>query len=273
MAAGAPAQAPTCDEGYADCNGDLHAGSSGDACETHVREDPNHCGDCRTRCRASATALAACDNGRCTQVRPITGKVTAVGPEHGVGEGGITAYEVACKQDSVLVGLDVITDPSSRVLYGFRLACAPLRLAVGSQSDVIVSHGEVELSATVGYDPNQEPAVWRQLRCPTHALVTSVFGVYGNVTIGGGSFTTITQLALACEVPHANAARELSFDQPTGLYSATSEQRVTDYAFSEACSGGAVFGFRGKYGGALDKLQTHCAELGVSYEGAMAETQ
>ncbi len=49
----------TCDEGFADCNGD-----PADGCEVDLLTDTSHCGACATRC-AFAHAAATCEGGAC----------------------------------------------------------------------------------------------------------------------------------------------------------------------------------------------------------------
>jgi len=200
------------------------------------------------------------------------GDVKAAGTEHGVGNGGVTDYDARCKDDQVLVGLDVITDPTTSILYGFKLACASVAFASGASGAVIVGHGEPQKSDVIGYNPNMEPAVWSSLDCGPSALVTQVRGVFGTATIGGGMFTTISQLVLTCSTAALDAGLQLGWTAGTSLFSAAAEQRSTDYAFTDTCDAQPVIGFSGKYAGAIDKLQTYCRGLGVA-RGAGGVTQ
>lgn len=50
----------TCSDPYRDCNRSI-----GDGCEANSSRDPEHCGDCDTRCSAAPNAAPACSGGKC----------------------------------------------------------------------------------------------------------------------------------------------------------------------------------------------------------------
>jgi hypothetical protein len=198
----------------------------------------------------------------------LAGEVKAAGAEHSPVGGGDTDYDVRCAADQVLIGLDVITDPSRSVMYGFKLACASVALARDKSGAPVVARGAPQKSDVIGYNPNQEPAAWISLDCGPNALVTEVRGVFGGVTVGGGMFTTISQLVLTCSTAALDSQAQLAWTGRGAMFTAAAEHRSIDYAFTDTCAGQAVIGFSGKYAGAIDKLQTQCRSLNVASEGA-----
>jgi len=59
-----------CNDGYADCNGDLAAGESGDGCEVNIDSDETHCGACNLACDPGDT----CNAGSCScEVETVDG--------------------------------------------------------------------------------------------------------------------------------------------------------------------------------------------------------
>jgi hypothetical protein len=269
--AGHAPPAPSCPDGQLDCNHDLAAGTAGDGCETHSTDDVEHCGACDMRCGAPAGGIAACDASECMQYRLQAGDVKVAGVEHSPVGGGDTDYDARCVGDQVLIGLDVITDPSRAVMYGFKLACASVGLARDTSGAPVVVRGAPQKSDVIGYNPNPEPAAWISLDCGPNAMVTEVQGVFGGVTVGGGMFTTITQLVLTCSTAALGSQAQLAWTGRGALFTAAAEHRSSDYAFTDTCAGQAVIGFRGKYAGAIDKLQTQCRSLNVAYEAGMTQ--
>lgn len=252
-----------CEDGLADCNGDLVLGGKGNGCERPIDGDALNCGACRRRCVAPSDGYAACKKQQCNAYRLVPGARSA-SAQQGNATGG-APFDLLCGEGQVLTGLDVV---GLDIAYGIRTRCASLRVA-RSGTEVSVSFSPATVGSWVGGIITGPPPTYER-RCPDGTLVSGVSGTLWNYP-GATTVPSVKTLVLSC------AEVRVSGDKVTlvpGQRVEIGQPEATPLiAFSHPCAGAAaVAGFSGRAGSYLDAIATHCATLALREEPGSAMT-
>jgi hypothetical protein len=249
-----------CRAGFADCDGDLAAGPSGNGCETATATSLAHCGTCGNSCPQPTGALSACEASACVVYSSQVGAGTAVSSAPHGSVGG-AAYDQTCPVGEVLVGLDVTT--TGDIAYGLNVLCASFALEGTAGAPVFTTGTPHAPNVAIGGIIDPVPPSVRFV-CPENTVVAGVAGVTYIWSDGTRmNPPSIRSISLACNELSLDPQRRLVF-APKKVLDIGDRLDALD-AYSDQCpSSQVVVGFKGYAGAYIDALQTFCGAVSVN---------
>ncbi|MET0390533.1 MAG: hypothetical protein ABW321_31465 [Polyangiales bacterium] len=242
---------------------DPEPGPAAPSCDADLTSDPEHCGQCETRCEADADAIADCVDGRCVAYRsgvqpPAWTDATAGNPG-----GGLTDYPRPCDAGELLVGLTAITDGVSCELFNIAPICARPQLVAYENDELGVHYASARQLGFASDIVAEAGSVERDLLCADGEAVTRIGVLNGPITIGDQTYTTITRLHVECSHIAFDWDKQLTLSAAQVLDTDPSNSLSgTPHEPALSCPAGhVVTGLRGRAGGGLDSLELQCAEL------------
>jgi hypothetical protein len=255
-----------CREGFADCDGDMSKGASGNGCETPILADVANCGGCAHVCEKPENGFAACEKAACVEYVSALGEGRAVSATPHGSVGG-QAYDQTCPAGEVLVGLDASTD--GEIAYGLNALCAPLKLGGSASAPKFMTGAVHAPNVAVGGIIDPLPPIERFV-CPENTVIAGVAGVTFNWTDGARvNPPSIRSISLACNDIALDADHKPMFAPKKVIDIGDRAGQVQLY--TDMCPAGqVVLGFKGYAGAYIDALQTYCGEVAVSALSAVA---
>jgi hypothetical protein len=266
----------SCNERFADCNGDMAQASAGDGCETSLSDNLQHCGDCNVDCSAPDGALTQCKDAKCSDIVSLADEPGQMLASHGTPIDSVTTQ--LCKPGSVLTGLEgYVVD--MMIADSVRIVCSPLSLSgtvdqptinIGKAYAPVAEFAGGNNRAGVAKDPN--PVAYK-LSCGVGEVVRQVrvtlWSHWGDEN--GHAYETVKDLAIGCAKPTI-AAGKISFGEVGPLVGTTATVGVSgnpSHDVIDACGDSEAFlGFTLGYGANIDRLVSTCSALSVSSKPA-----
>jgi hypothetical protein len=245
-----------------DAGPEMDASSCGD-----TTSDPEHCGDCATRCVPPDDGFATCQRSACREHRLSLNGAKA-GPLRGGTGGG--AFETAqlCTKGEVMIGLSGKAD--ERIMYGLAVHCA--RFAITSEAQgyavsVISTTTADELGGLIEPAP---PAY--KLLCPAGEIVTAIAGA---TWLWPSSPTaSVRQLSISCARVAVDPEGKVILERSSKVLSVGDQEDASAETFSDVCDAeSGVAGLSGRSGAYIDAISVHCGKVELQERGGKTMTR
>lgn len=235
------------------CGGDL--GSLNSSAEAPSAQAPVSVGPV-SEGPLQGSAVPPCSGAGC----PVYAVRTSAGSAQPLlgGIGG-QPFGAVCREDQVLIGIRALVADD---LWGLGVNCGSLELSPSGAGYTLTVLPLDQLSLFGGNGIQPTPPLV-EYSCPPPMVVTAVSWTLWQPFVDLQQ--VIKQMQLTCSELSVGADRQLRAGATTALLAAGMVGESSSPA-QQTCSEGAVSGFTGRSGGAIDALSTHCVALSVALE-------